>query len=139
VRRLVREERVAYDVSVSVQEQDLGSELLIESRAVGRSSPLHLRDRILQEIGRLAEEPLEPDELERARVQLTIDTVRSLRTAFGRGDLIGSIALLHDDLDRGCATREGFLDVTPDEVRDLARRLARRDSTVCVTLEAKEK
>ena len=113
----------------------LWSAWLIHDPATEPDSVLAIVDR---EIERIAEEGVEPAELERAKVAFRSDFYDTLGGTFGlgRADLLASFALFDDDPARINTVLDRFESVTPGLLRRTAQRVLRDENRTVITLDA---
>lgn len=93
---------------------------------------------ILEELELLATEPPSADELERAKKQKIADYYGSLQTIENRGERLASDLLHAYDPAFSRLYVDRIQEVTPDEVRDAARRYFREESLTSVTFLPRE-
>lgn len=136
VELLIHEKNLAYDVTASLEEYELGSLFLIEARAPDRRDPRELRDAILSCLDEIGSEPISENELGRARDVLATESLRTFKTHSSRAEFLGGLQLLYGDLHRGFAAAEAFWDIRVEEISEVAKKIADRSRNVTVLLQA---
>ncbi len=135
-RRLVRERRIADEVSAQYDAYARGPGLLVLDGvpATGRTAG-ELEAALRAELAAIADEGLAPAELERAKTQLVASQVYKRDSIFAQAlelGLLESAGLSFRDSDR---LLEKVRAVTADEVRAVARRYLVEDGLTVVTLD----
>jgi zinc protease len=74
------------------------------------------------EIGKIQQEGVSAEELNRARNLFRASRVRSMQTSLSRAQFLARYAVLDNDPDMINTEMERFLAVTPEQVKDVARR-----------------
>jgi len=87
-----------------------------------------------QELARLGTEPVEETELEKVRSRLELGFLSSLETAGGKADQIGFHATVLDDPGAVFRHMEATRAVTPQRVRDVARRYFARSGRTTISV-----
>ena len=91
-------------------------------------------DALLAEVERLADEPPTPDELERARNQLAASVAFQFDSLDGVANLIGSAVVLEGGIEAFTEGIQPLLNVTAEQVQDIARRYFVRDNATVVAV-----
>jgi zinc protease len=133
-RRLVRDERIAQDVSLFTL-PFVGGASIVTGQAtvrpgvqVGRvEAALH------DELDRIGREPVSDDELERARALIESDELGSLGRVEERADRLSMYATLFDDPDLINKMLPRYLAVRPEDIRTAAADVFRPDNRVVLT------
>ncbi len=138
-RRMVQEERVATFISSSIGPGDLHPGLFtVDAYPRAPHEPAELEAIVYEELERLAETPPDLPELQRVRNQLEASRIRRLKSNFGLAFQLAASASLFDDWAATFRYTRRLQEVTPEDVRRVARRYFRpedRTVTVLVTEE----
>ncbi|MFF2850729.1 M16 family metallopeptidase [Streptomyces sp. NPDC058001] len=88
-----------------------------------------------EELTRFAIDGPTPSELERAQAQLEREWLDRLGTVAGRADELCRYAVLFDDAQLAKGTVANLLDITPEEIRNIANRFLDHDNRALLTYE----
>lgn len=89
---------------------------------------------LVAEVEQLADEPPTPDELERARNQLAATVAFQFDSLDGVANLIGAAVVLEGGIEAFTEGIQPYLNVTAEQVRDVARRYFVRDNATVVAI-----
>jgi predicted Zn-dependent peptidase len=133
-RRLVREERIAQDVTFFVM-GFVGGASIAAGWATVR--PGVDADRVeaayLEELDRIAREPVTADELARAHALVETESLAALQRVEDRADQLSMYATLFDDPDRINHELAGYLAVTAEDVRAVCAAVFRAENRAVIT------
>ena len=133
-RRLVREERLAQDVSIGLLPVIGGASAAVGSVTVRPGVDIAACETAyLEELEKLAAELPTEDEMERAKALWEADELGALARVEERADRLSSFATLFDDPGMINTLLPRYLTVTAEQVRDAARAVFRADNRVVVT------
>jgi zinc protease len=112
--RLVRDERIAQDVGLFAVEAVGGASLVIGTATARPGIPVERVEGVfLEELDRLAREPVTDDELRRAKALIETDELSALQRVDERADRLSMYATLFDDPDLINRMLDRYLAVTP--------------------------
>ncbi|MCU0506176.1 MAG: insulinase family protein [Chloroflexi bacterium] len=133
-RRLVREERIAQDVTFFVM-GFVGGASIAAGWATVRPGvdTARVEAAYLEELDRIAREPVTADELGRAHALVETESLAALQRVEDRADQLSMYATLFDDPDRINRELDGYLAVTADDVRAVAADVFRQENRAVVT------
>jgi predicted Zn-dependent peptidase len=133
-RRLVREERIAQDVSFFTL-GFIGGASVSAGWATVRPGvdPTRVETAFLEELDRLAREPASEDELARAKALIEADELGALSRVEERADRLSMFATLFDAPGMINDTLPRYLAVTANGIQDVARKVFRQDNRVVLT------
>ena len=133
-RRLVRNERIAQDVAL-FSLGFIGGGSICAGWATVRPGVdvARVETAFLEELERLATEPVTDDELARAHALVEADELGSLQRVEERADRLSMYATLFDDPDLINETLPRYLAVTPAAIQAVARDVFRRDNRLVLT------
>jgi predicted Zn-dependent peptidase len=133
-RRLVREERLAQDVALFTL-GFVGGASISAGWATARPGVDHgaLERAFLEELDRLAREPVSDDELSRARALVESDELGGLGRVEERADRLAMYATLFDDPDLVNRMLPRYLSVTAGQIQDVSAAVFRPDNRVVLT------
>jgi predicted Zn-dependent peptidase len=133
-RRLVREERMAQDVSLFTL-GFVGGASVIAGWATARPGVdlARLEVAYVEELERLGRDPVSEDELGRAKALVETDELGALQRVEERADRLSMFATLFDDPDLVNRMLDHYLVVTPDDLRAAAAATFRPDNRVVLT------
>jgi len=133
-RRLVREERIAQDVTFFVMGFVGGASIAAGWATVRPGIDV---DRVevayLEELARIAREPVTDDELGRAKALVETEHLAALQRVEDRADQLSMYATLFDDPARINEELGGYLAVGADDISDVAAQVFRSDNRVVIT------
>ena len=133
-RRLVREERLAQDVTL-FSLGFVGGASITAGWATARPGvdPATLERAYLEELDRLTSELVSDDELARAGALIESDELGALARVEERADRLAMYATLFDDPDLINRMLARYLAVTAEQIRDVAAAVFRADNRVVLT------
>jgi zinc protease len=133
-RRLVREERIAQDVALFTL-GFIGGASICAGWATVRPGvePARVEAAFLEELERIAREPVSADELARAHALIETDELGALQRVEERADRLSMYATLFDDPGLIDRMLPRYLAVTPDAMRDVAASVFREDNRLVLT------
>jgi predicted Zn-dependent peptidase len=133
-RRLVRDERIAQDVSFFTL-GFIGGASVSAGWATVRPGvdPTRVETAFLEELDRLAREPASDDELARAKALIEADELGALSRVEERADRLSMFATLFDAPGMINDTLPRYLAVTTNDIQDVAREVFRPDNRVVLT------
>ena len=133
-RRLVREERIAQDVALFTL-GFVGGASICTGWATVRPGidTARVEAVFLEELERLATQPVTADELARAHALIESDELGSLQRVEERADRLSMYATLFDDPGLIDTMLPRYLAVTPDTIRDVARAVFRKENRLVLT------
>jgi zinc protease len=133
-RRLVREERIAQDVTFFVMAFVGGASIAAGWATVRPGIDV---DRVeaayLEELARIALEPVTDDELGRAKALVETEHLAALQRVEDRADQLSMWATLFDDPARMNDELAGYLAVTAEDIRSVAAEVFREENRVVIT------
>ena len=133
-RRLVRQERLAQDVAMFSLGFVGGASITAGWVTARPGVDLGTLERAyLEELDRLAREPVSDDELARARALIESDELGALSRVEERADRLAMYATLFDDPDLINRMLPRYLSVTAEQIRDVAATVFREDNRVVLT------
>jgi predicted Zn-dependent peptidase len=133
-RRLVREDRIAQDVALFTL-GFVGGASICTGWATVRPGidTARVEAAFLEELERLASEPVTADELARAHALIESDELGSLQRVEERADRLSMYATLFDDPGLIDSMLPRYLAVTPDAIRDVCRAVFRKENRLVLT------
>ncbi len=133
-RRLVRDERIAQDV-VAYALGFVGGASVVEGWATVRPGVAieRVEAAYLEELARLADEPVSDDELARAHALIETEELGALQRVEERADRLSMYATLFDDPDLINRMLGRYLSVTPARIRAVAGEVFRVENRVVLT------
>ena len=133
-RRLVREERIAQDVALFTLGFTGGASVCAGWATVRPGvEPARVEAAFLEELERIAREPISADELARAHALIETDELGALQRVEERADRLSMFATLFDDPGLIDRMLPRYLAVTPDAIRDVAASVFRPDNRLVLT------
>jgi zinc protease len=133
-RRLVREERIAQDVALFGLGFVGGASMCAGWATVRPGVQVERVERaFLEELDRMAHEPVTDDELARARALVETDELGALQRVEERADRLAMYATLFDDPDLVNRMLGRYLSVTAERIRDVAGAVFQPDNRVVLT------
>jgi predicted Zn-dependent peptidase len=133
-RRLVREERLALDATLSTAGCVLGSSVTVGWATARPDVDLAMLETAYwEELERLATTAPTADELERAKALTEADELGALQRVEERADRLSMYATLFDDPDLVNRILPRYLSVTAEQIRDVCRDVFRSDNRLVVT------
>ncbi len=133
-RRLVRDERLAQDVSVFALGFIGGASVFIgQATARPKVEVERLERAFEEELERLGREPISADELARARALIETFELEALQRVEERADRLAQYATLLDDPDLINRQLERYLAVTPERIQAVAAEVLRPDNRLVLT------
>lgn len=133
-RRLVREERIAQDVSLFTSGFVGGASLTTGWATVRTGIEVDRVEAALhEEIDRIGREPVTGDELARAKALIETEELGALQRVDERADRLSMFATLFDDPDLINRMLGRYLAVTPEAIREVAAAVLRRENRVVLT------
>jgi predicted Zn-dependent peptidase len=133
-RRLVREERISQDVALFTLGFTGGASICAGWATVRPGIEVgRVEAAFIEELERLATEPVTADELARAHALIEADELGSLQRVEERADRLSMYATLFDDPDLIDRMLPRYLSVTPDAILDVARAVFRPDNRLVLT------
>jgi zinc protease len=133
-RRLVRGERIAQDVTFFVMGFVGGASIAAGWATVRPGIDV---DRVeaayLEELARIAREPVTEDELGRAKALVETEHLAALQRVEDRADQLSMYATLFDDPARINHELGGYLAVTAEDIRSVAAEVFREENRVVIT------
>ncbi len=138
-RRLVEEKDLVLSISGSAYTPTYPGLFMISGTMKGDAATELAERELDQLIREIQESGVSQDEVKKAVRQLTVQLVDSVRTAHGKGQLIGTIQMILERPERFGEDLEKYLKVTPDDVRRVATKYLRPNNRNVVTLLPEEK
>jgi predicted Zn-dependent peptidase len=133
-RRLVRDERLAHDVEFFSLGFTGGASVSMGWVTARQGVPIERAEAaFVEEVERLAAEPVTDDELARARALIEADELGVLERVEERADRLSMYATLFDDPDLVNRMLARLLAVSADDVRAVAADMLREDNRAIVT------
>ena len=133
-RRLVREERIAQDVALFTLGFVGGASICAGWVTVRPGVEVdRVETAFLEELDRVATEPVSPDELARAHALIEADELGSLQRVEERADRLSMYATLFDEPDLIDRMLPRYLAVTPNGILEAARDVFRQDNRLVLT------
>jgi zinc protease len=133
-RRLVREERIAQDVALFTLGFIGGASICAGWVTARPGIDVALVEAaFLEELDRVATEPVTPDELARAHALIEADELGSLQRVEERADRLSMYATLFDEPDLIDRMLPRYLAVTPIDIVNAARDVFRADNRLVLT------
>ncbi|HEY2916837.1 MAG TPA: pitrilysin family protein [Candidatus Limnocylindrales bacterium] len=133
-RRLVREERLAQDVALFTLGLVSGASLAAGWATARPGVDLERLERVfLEELERMAREPVTADELERAKALTEADELGSLMRVEEKADRLSSYATLLDDPGMINKMLPRYLAVTAEQIRDVCAAVFVPDNRLVLT------
>jgi predicted Zn-dependent peptidase len=133
-RRLVREERIAQDVALFTLGFVGGASIVAGWATVRPGIEVgRVEAAFLEELERVALEPVTPDELARAHALIEADELGSLQRVEERADRLSMYATLFDEPDLIDRMLPRYLAVTPAAIQDVAFTVFRPDNRLVLT------
>ncbi len=133
-RRLVREERLAQDVSLFSMGLVAGASVTAGWATARPGVDLErLETAYWEELERLTREPVSSDELERAKALTEADELGALQRVDERADRLSMYATLFDDPDLVNRMLARYLSVTVEDIQATAAEVFRPDNRVVLT------
>ncbi len=133
-RRLVRDERLAQDVSLFTLGFIGGASVTAGWATVRPDADAERVEAIFhEELARIGEQAVSDDELARAKALLETEELGALQRVEERADRLSMYATLFDDPDLINRMLPRYLSVTPEAIREIAAATFRADNRVVVT------
>ncbi len=133
-RRLVREQRVAQDVATFALGFIGGASIAAGWATVRPGVDVEtVESAFEEELARLGRDLVTEDEMVRARALVETDELAALQRVEERADRLSMYATLFDDPDLINRQLERYLDVTPEQIRDVCAEVFRPDNRVVLT------
>ena len=133
-RRLVRDERIAQDVTLFALGFVGGASIAAGWATVRPAVTIErVESAFLEELEKFGREPVTDDELARARALVESEELASLGRVEERADRLAMYTTLFDDPDLINRQLGRYLAVTADQIRDVAREVFRADNRVVLT------
>jgi predicted Zn-dependent peptidase len=133
-RRLVRDERIAQDVALFTLGFVGGASICAGWATVRPGIEVsRVEAAFLEELERLATEPVTADELARAHALVEADELGSLQRVEERADRLSMYATLFDDPDLINRMLPRYLAVTPEAILEVAAQVYRPDNRLVLT------
>ena len=133
-RRLVREERIAQDVALFTLGFIGGASICAGWVTVRPGVDVgRVETAFLEELDRVATEPVTPDELARAHALIEADELGALQRVEERADRLSMYATLFDEPDLIDRMLPRYLAVTPNAILEAARDVFRPDNRLVLT------
>jgi predicted Zn-dependent peptidase len=133
-RRLVREMRIAQDVTVFGLPLIGGSNIFAGWATVRPESDIETVERaFLEELDKMAREPASDDEMARARALIEASELGAVARVEEVADRFSMYAALFDDPDLVNTQLPRFLAVTAEQIRDVCAQVFRADNRVVIT------
>jgi predicted Zn-dependent peptidase len=133
-KHLVRERRLARSVSAFLLPVVTGASAMIARGNVpAREDPAVLEQALLEEVARLADEPVDAAELERAKTGIESRQIFDLQKVNERADQISMLTTYFDDPDLVNTELDRYRAVTVDDVQRFAREYLGADNRVVLT------
>ena len=133
-RRLVREERIAQDVALFTLGFTGGASICAGWATVRPGIEVgRVEAAFIEELERVANEPVTPDELARAHALIEADELGSLQRVEERADRLSMYATLFDDPGLVDRMLPRYLAVTPEGILDVAGAVYRPDNRLVLT------
>ncbi len=133
-RRLVREDRIAQDVAVFTLGFVGGASITAGWATVRPGVDVgRVEAAFLEELDRVAREPVSDDELARAKALIETDELGALQRTDERADRLSMYATLFDDPGLINDQLARYLSVTPERIREVAAQVFRADNRVVLT------
>jgi zinc protease len=121
-RRLVRERQIAADAQAFTYDLTKGSDLLVlDVTARPETTPELLEQAVHEEVDRMRDEGVSPDEVARAITLIQTELIVSLQSAGDRADRLSLFATYFGDAALVNVQAERYSAVTPDQVNAFAR------------------
>jgi len=133
-RRLVRDERLAQDIAFFSLGFVGGASVAAGWATVRPATDIdRVEAAFLEELDRIATEPVSDDEMVRARALVETDELAALQRVEERADRLSMFATLFDDPDLINRMLGRYLAVTPEAIRSVAAATFRADNRVVLT------
>ncbi len=133
-RRLVREERIAQDVALFTLGFIGGASICAGWVTIRPGVDVaRVEAAFLEELDRVATEPVTPDELARAHALIEADELGALQRVEERADRLSMYATLFDEPDLIDRMLPRYLAVTPNAIVEAARDVFREDNRLVLT------
>ncbi|WP_346071614.1 pitrilysin family protein [Streptomyces cheonanensis] len=127
--RLVRRDRTAVAASFGMMRLAGAPSLgWLDVKTSGEARIPEIEAAVEEELTRFAEEGPTPEEMERAQAQLEREWLDRLATVGGRADELCKYAVLFGDPQLALTAVRRILEITPEEVREVAAAWLRRDN-----------
>ncbi|MFB7760581.1 M16 family metallopeptidase [Streptomyces xiamenensis] len=127
--RLVRRDRTAVAASFGMMRLAGAPSLgWLDVKTSGDARIAEIEAAVDEELARFAEEGPTPEEMERAQAQLEREWLDRLATVGGRADELCKYAVLFGDPQLALSGVRRMLEITPEEVREVAAAWLRRDN-----------
>ncbi|WP_079127725.1 M16 family metallopeptidase [Streptomyces sp. TP-A0874] len=137
--RLVRRDRTAVAAGFGLMRLAGAPSLgWLDVKAAGGVEVPEIESAVDDELARFAEEGPTPEEMERAQAQLEREWLDQLATAGGRADQLCRYAVLFDDPQLAFTAVQRILEITPEEVREVAAARLRPDNRAVLVYEPAE-
>jgi zinc protease len=132
--RLVRDERIAQDVGLFAVEAVGGASLVVGTATARPGIPIERVEAVyLEELDRLAREPVTDDELQRAKALIETDELSALQRVDERADRLSMFATLFDDPGLIDRMLPRYLAVTPASLLAAVGDVFRADNRAVIT------
>ncbi|OGN81152.1 MAG: hypothetical protein A2X23_06680 [Chloroflexi bacterium GWC2_73_18] len=133
-RRLVREERIAQDVSAAAFGLVGGGSMFVVVATAAAEAPIErVETACLEELDRIAGESVSPDELARAQALIETSELAALQQVEERADRLSMFATLLDDPGRINTHLSRYVAVDADAVLDVSRTVVALDNRAVIT------
>lgn len=131
-RDLVYERQIAQDVGTSVSALERAATFLLVATARPGIAIETVEEAILEHLRRAGAEPLATEDFQRARNQIVTDYLSALQKLDNRADMISQFTTYFDDPEQINRELDRYLELTEDDLRQVAADHATEDSRVAV-------
>jgi zinc protease len=121
-RRLVEEKDILLGVNGSAYTPTFPGLFIISGTMKGKLEATAAEAELAALIREVQDKPVTDEEIKKAVRQLTVQVVDSVRTPYGMGQLVGTVATVLGDPDKYAADLEKYLKVTAADVQRVARK-----------------
>ncbi len=121
-RRLVYDKQIALEAQSSGNFTEDPNLFFVFAILNPGHTPAEGEKEIAEELGRLRDQPVSPEELQKARNQILRDFILSRQTAQSRGEELGYAVVILKDPELVNTELERFLAVTPEDIQRVARK-----------------
>jgi zinc protease len=134
--RLVARDGLAQNAGGLVEILEQRGQLLIFGVPLPGADVGRVREALLEEVHKVRKDGVTPEELARARSELTADTLRGLESAEGIASQLGEAATLFGNWRRFTETAPRLMAVDATDVKRVAERYLADDNLTLITLKA---
>ena len=133
-RRLVRENRVATEVSAGQSSRERGGLFSIVATAAPKHTLAEVESAVVDELSRFQSDGPTADELERARTTFEADFTYRLQTVGGKSDQLNAYNVFVGDPGYFGRDLARYMDLTRDRIRDVATRCLQGSARVSLSV-----